>query len=88
MTIKSCSFFGPNDECVVSGSDDFNVYVWKIPKNGARSLVWYPHMQLKGHRSVVNQVTYSKRFELLATSGTEKVVKIWSLYKLNQGKKI
>lgn len=33
-TMKSCSFAGENDEYVLSGSDDFNLYMWKIPKDG------------------------------------------------------
>merc|ERR1712226_793532 len=28
-TIKVCSFFGPYDEYVVCGSNDFNIYMWK-----------------------------------------------------------
>lgn len=32
-TMKTCSFVGYNDEYVMSGSDDFNLYVWKVPKN-------------------------------------------------------
>ena len=84
-TIKVCSFMGPNDEYVVCGSNDFNVYVWKIPKDGAFKHVRVPHMQLRGHRSIVNQVSYAKRFSLLATSGTEKIVKIWSPFWINHG---
>jgi DDB1- and CUL4-associated factor 5 len=30
-TMKSCCFAGPNDEYVLSGSDDFNLYMWKVP---------------------------------------------------------
>lgn len=29
-TMKSCTFAGANDEFVLSGSDDFNLYVWKV----------------------------------------------------------
>lgn len=29
-TMKSCSFVGTNDEYVISGSDDFNLYMWSI----------------------------------------------------------
>lgn len=32
-TMKSCSFAGENDEYVLSGSDDFNLYMWKLPKH-------------------------------------------------------
>lgn len=33
-TMKSCSFAGERDEFVLSGSDDFNLYMWKIPDGG------------------------------------------------------
>jgi DDB1- and CUL4-associated factor 5 len=29
-TMKSCTFAGAMDEYVLSGSDDFNLYVWKV----------------------------------------------------------
>lgn len=29
-TMKSCTFAGASDEFVLSGSDDFNLYVWKV----------------------------------------------------------
>lgn len=28
-TMKSCTFAGENDEYIVSGSDDFNLYIWR-----------------------------------------------------------
>lgn len=33
-TMKSCCFAGKNDQFVLSGSDDFNLYMWKIPDTG------------------------------------------------------
>lgn len=30
-TMKTCSFAGDDDEYILSGSDDFNLYMWKIP---------------------------------------------------------
>lgn len=32
-TMKTCSFAGDDDEYILSGSDDFNLYVWKIPND-------------------------------------------------------
>ena len=56
-TMKSCSFGGPNDEFIFSGSDDFNLYMWKIPQAGEdESWQDCAHLVLKGHRSIVNQV--------------------------------
>lgn len=33
-TMKSCSFAGEGDKYVLSGSDDFNLYMWKVPEPG------------------------------------------------------
>ncbi|KAF7266740.1 hypothetical protein GWI33_019961 [Rhynchophorus ferrugineus] len=75
-TMKTCSFAGDDDEYVLSGSDDFNLYMWKVPKDNAE---WgLSHMVLRGHRSIVNQVRYNKHNNLIASSGVEKMVKLWS----------
>lgn len=29
-TMKSCTFAGPHDELVVSGSDNFNMFMWRL----------------------------------------------------------
>ena len=31
-TLKTCCFAGDDDELFISGSDDFSIYAWKIPK--------------------------------------------------------
>ena len=82
--MKSCCFGGPNDEYVLSGSDDFNVYMWRLPEEGDFSSQWVARAQhvLQGHRSIVNQVRYNHSRSLLATSGVEKVVKLWSVLPL------
>lgn len=33
---------------------------------------------MKGHRSIVNQVRYNKHNNLIASSGVEKMIKLWS----------
>ncbi|KAL0269456.1 UNVERIFIED_CONTAM: hypothetical protein PYX00_007181 [Menopon gallinae] len=78
-TMKSCSFAGDNDEYVLSGSDDFNLYMWKIPEPWPENR-WVPkaHLTLTGHRSIVNQVRYDPNKQLIASSGVEKIIKIWS----------
>lgn len=35
-TMKTCSFAGEDDEYVMSGSDDFNLYVWKVPNDNCK----------------------------------------------------
>ncbi|CAH0728522.1 unnamed protein product, partial [Brenthis ino] len=79
-TMKSCCFAGRNDQFVLSGSDDFNLYMWKIPDTGGGSdaVVKPPHIVLYGHRSIVNQVRYNSHYCLIASSGVEKIIKIWS----------
>ena len=34
-TMKSCSFAGTEDQFVLSGSDNFDLYMWKIPPPGS-----------------------------------------------------
>jgi hypothetical protein len=36
-------------------------------------------MVLKGHRSIVNQVRYNPSYDLLASSGVEKMIKVSAL---------
>jgi len=42
-TMKSCCFAGEDDQYVLSGSDDFNLYVWKIPASETKG--WFLLMQ-------------------------------------------
>ncbi|XP_014214692.1 DDB1- and CUL4-associated factor 5 [Copidosoma floridanum] len=77
-TMKSCCFAGNDDEYVLSGSDDFQLYMWKIPTDDTVKWIDSAHMVLRGHRSIVNQVRYNQASCLLASSGVEKVIKLWS----------
>jgi len=81
-TMKSCTFGGPDDQFIFSGSDNFKVYIWRIPAEDTyrwedRTLN-HAAAVLTGHRSIVNQVRYNPGRGLVATSGVEKVVKVWS----------
>lgn len=42
-TMKSCSFAGDNDEYVISGSDDFNLYMWRVTDANSEFNEDYPH---------------------------------------------
>ncbi|XP_012286907.1 DDB1- and CUL4-associated factor 5 isoform X2 [Orussus abietinus] len=79
-TMKTCCFAG-DDKYVLSGSDDFNLYMWKIPTDDT-SWVDSAHMILRGHRSIVNQVRFNEASCILASSGVEKIIKIWSPFPL------
>lgn len=46
------------------------------------TLVNEVHLKLDGHRSIVNQCRYNPRLHLLASSGVEKIIKVWSPYEL------
>ncbi|XP_062210870.1 uncharacterized protein LOC133912241 isoform X2 [Phragmites australis] len=70
-TVKGVSFFGPNDEYVVSGSDCGNVFIWR--KNGGELM-----RIMNGDKSVVNCIEPHPHFPFLATSGIDKTVKIWT----------
>ena len=87
-TLKSFCYAGDRDQYLVSGSDDFNVYIWKIPSisfiNSNETqpihLVSEAHLKLRGHRSIVNQCRFNLRNQMLATCGIEKLIKIWTPY--------
>ncbi|GFO48274.1 Ddb1- and cul4-associated factor 5 [Plakobranchus ocellatus] len=82
-TLKSCSFAGLHDEYVMSGSDDFCIYLWKIPTDPAANYIQcQPHMILKGHRSIVNQVRYCPQNQVIISCGVEKLIKMWSPYSI------
>ncbi|KAG5672715.1 hypothetical protein PVAND_002817 [Polypedilum vanderplanki] len=84
-TMKSCTFAGAFDEYVLSGSDDFNLYVWKIYDADLESRhQWVDknQMVLYGHRSIVNQVRYNPQRCLIASSGVEKIIKLWNPFEL------
>ncbi|XP_064427305.1 DDB1- and CUL4-associated factor 5 isoform X2 [Mirounga angustirostris] len=70
---------------ILSGSDDFNLYMWRIPADpeagGIGRVVNGAFMVLKGHRSIVNQVRFNPHTYMICSSGVEKIIKIWSPYK-------
>uniref|UniRef100_A0A8C4WVE4 Uncharacterized protein n=1 Tax=Eptatretus burgeri TaxID=7764 RepID=A0A8C4WVE4_EPTBU len=38
-TMKSCCFAGDRDQYLLSGSDDFNLYMWRIPEGAPEKIV-------------------------------------------------
>lgn len=57
--------------------------MWKIPDDGIK-WVDAAHVVLRGHRSIVNQVRYNSASCILASSGVEKIIKIWSPFNLGE----
>ena len=70
-TVKGVSFFGANDEYVVSGSDCGNMFIWR--KKGGELL-----RMMRGDNNVVNCIEPHPQFPFLATSGIDKTIKIWT----------
>ena len=82
-TMKSITFGGLDDSYILSGSDDFNLYIWKIPDDTLESsdetqLVNRASVILGGHRSIVNQVRYNPADGTIASAGVEKSIRLWS----------
>eukprot|EP01133_Synstelium_polycarpum_P000429 gene429-511_t len=70
MTIKSCSFYGPNDEYVMSGSDDKNIYIWE-KKTGNLVRV------LEGHDDIVNNAIGHPLRPSIISAGLDSEIYIW-----------
>lgn len=88
-TMKSNCFAGSKDQYVVSGSDDFNVYIWEVPDDwddgGLLITVGRAFLVLQGHRSIVNQVRFNRANHMLISAGVEKVLKVWSPFPVPGG---
>uniref|UniRef100_A0A1D1Y1C5 DDB1-and CUL4-associated factor 8 n=1 Tax=Anthurium amnicola TaxID=1678845 RepID=A0A1D1Y1C5_9ARAE len=69
-TVKGVSFFGPNDEYVVSGSDCGHVFIWR--KKGGQLV-----RLMVGDKNIVNCIEPHPHIPFLATSGLERNVKLW-----------
>ncbi|XP_072153269.1 WD and tetratricopeptide repeats protein 1 isoform X2 [Bemisia tabaci] len=69
--IKEANFFGSDGQYIVAGSDDGALYVWdRQTENNVKIL--------KGDSSIVNCLQPHPFLCLLATSGIEPVVRLWS----------
>ncbi|CAK9170181.1 unnamed protein product [Ilex paraguariensis] len=71
QTVKGVSFFGPNDEYILSGSDCGHIFIWK--KRGAKLV-----RLMVGDRHIVNQLEPHPHIPVLATCGIEKNIKLWA----------
>jgi len=91
VTIKSCELV--HDTYGFTGSDDWNIYCWWIPRDyddtleEGKTAITLPQNQkaftvLKGHRSIVNHVRHSPTEDAIISSGVEKIVKVWSGFDL------
>lgn len=69
-TVKGVSFFGPNCEYVVSGSDCGRIFIWR--KKGGELL-----RVMEGDKHIVNCIEPHPYATMLASSGIENDIKIW-----------
>ncbi|KAH6914871.1 WD repeat-containing protein [Coprinopsis sp. MPI-PUGE-AT-0042] len=70
-TVKDVNFLGPSDECIVSGSDDGNWFMWD--KSTGRLVGIY-----EGDSSIVNVIEGHPQLPLVACSGLDHTVKLFA----------
>ncbi|XP_062021539.1 uncharacterized protein LOC133738110 isoform X1 [Rosa rugosa] len=70
-TVKGVNFFGPKCEYVVSGSDCGRIFIWK--KKGGELI-----RVMEGDKDVVNCIKSHPHTMVLASSGIENDIKMWT----------
>ncbi|XP_050363939.1 uncharacterized protein LOC126782683 isoform X2 [Argentina anserina] len=70
-TVKGVNFFGPKCEYVVSGSDCGRIFIWK--KKGGELI-----RVMEGDKDVVNCIESHPHTMVLASSGIEHDIKMWT----------
>ncbi|XAR72673.1 hypothetical protein NMG60_11019392 [Bertholletia excelsa] len=70
-TVKGVNFFGPNCEYVVSGSDCGRIFIWR--KKGGELI-----RVMEGDKDVVNCIESHPHTAVLASSGFESDIKVWT----------
>ena len=75
---KMC-FAGRDDELVVAASGDHSLHVWSLPDSQGRdTTINQSLIALRGHTAPVYIVRYDHNNDVVASAGTEKIVKLWS----------
>uniref|UniRef100_A0A0N5BFC0 WD_REPEATS_REGION domain-containing protein n=1 Tax=Strongyloides papillosus TaxID=174720 RepID=A0A0N5BFC0_STREA len=65
------SIKGPGHEKLVSGSDDFTLFLWE-PYDNKKSIG-----RMTGHQQLINQVLFSPDSRYIASASFDKSIKIW-----------
>uniref|UniRef100_A0AAY4A8A9 Notchless protein homolog 1 n=1 Tax=Denticeps clupeoides TaxID=299321 RepID=A0AAY4A8A9_9TELE len=63
---------GSNPETLVSGSDDFTLFLWNPAEEKK------PVARMTGHQALINEVLFSPDTRLLASASFDKSIKIWN----------
>ena len=70
-TVKDVNYYGPNDEYVISGSDDGNFFIWDRKTTKLLNI-------LEGDGEVVNVIQGHPYEPMIAASGIDNTIKIFS----------
>ena len=69
-----CAFLplqGRGPERLVSGSDDFTLFLWSPAEDKK------PLARMTGHQALINQVVYSPDSRIIASASFDKSIKLW-----------
>lgn len=68
----------PDEQLVVSGSDDKTIKIWKLPQNKNTTEITLVRT-LTGHSDVVDTVAIAPNSQILASGSWDRTIKIWNL---------
>lgn len=71
LILHSSSPQGSAPERLVSGSDDFTMFLWNPAEDKK------PLARMTGHSALVNEVLFSPDTRLIASASFDKSIKIW-----------
>lgn len=63
---------GNEEDIIVSGSDDFTMYMWKPESSKS------PIARLTGHQQLINDVKFSPDMRYIASASFDKSIRIWN----------